>query len=91
MEILNKYHNLIVIKSISKSYGVPGLRLGVLASSNKDYLNVKLAEYRGYLMCLLDSKIFLADSRNMFEKTTNKAEYEWFYWELPFNINYITN
>ena len=37
-EILNKYPNLIVIKSISKSYGVPGLRLGVLASSNKDYL-----------------------------------------------------
>lgn len=58
--------------------------------SNKDYLNVKLAEYRGYLMCLLDSKIFLADSRNMFEKTTNKAEYEWFYWELPFNIDFIT-
>lgn len=33
-EILNKYKNLIVIKSISKSYGVPGIRLGVLASSN---------------------------------------------------------
>ena len=39
-EILNKYPNLIVIKSISKSYGVPGLRLGVLASSNKDYLKI---------------------------------------------------
>lgn len=58
--------------------------------SNKDYLNVKLAEYRGYLMCLLDSKVFLADSRYMFEKTSNKAEYEWFYWELPFNIDFIT-
>ena len=58
--------------------------------SNKDYLNIKLAEYRGYLMCLLDSKIFLADSRYMFEKTSNKAEYEWFYWELPFNIDFIT-
>lgn len=32
--ILEKYPDLIVIKSISKSYGVPGLRLGVLASSN---------------------------------------------------------
>ena len=58
--------------------------------SNQDYKNVKLAEYRGYLMCLLDSKIFLADSRNMFDKTSNKAEYEWFYWELPFNIDFIT-
>ena len=37
-DILNKYNNLIVIKSISKSYGVPGLRLGVLASGNKKYL-----------------------------------------------------
>ncbi len=30
--ILNKYSHLYVMKSISKSYGVPGLRLGVLAS-----------------------------------------------------------
>lgn len=39
-DILNKYSNLIVVKSISKSYGVPGLRLGVLASGNKEYLNI---------------------------------------------------
>ena len=37
-EILNAYPNLIVVKSISKSYGVPGLRLGVLASSDKTYI-----------------------------------------------------
>lgn len=39
-ETLEKYPNLIVVKSISKSYGVPGLRLGVLATSNKDILEV---------------------------------------------------
>lgn len=39
-EILNEFDNLIVVKSISKSYGVPGLRLGVLASSNSDYINL---------------------------------------------------
>lgn len=33
--ILNSDPHLYVIKSISKSYGVPGLRLGVLASGNK--------------------------------------------------------
>ncbi|WP_212944640.1 aminotransferase class I/II-fold pyridoxal phosphate-dependent enzyme [Heyndrickxia oleronia] len=38
-EILIAYPNLIVIKSISKSYGVPGLRLGVLASSNREIIN----------------------------------------------------
>lgn len=33
-KILDKYENLYIVKSISKSYGVPGLRLGVLASGN---------------------------------------------------------
>jgi histidinol-phosphate/aromatic aminotransferase/cobyric acid decarboxylase-like protein/choline kinase len=31
---LAEFGNLFVMKSISKSYGVPGLRLGILASSN---------------------------------------------------------
>lgn len=33
-DILSKYPMLMVMKSISKSYGVPGLRLGVLVSGN---------------------------------------------------------
>lgn len=33
-ETLQSHSNLYVMKSISKSYGVPGLRLGVLASSD---------------------------------------------------------
>ena len=37
-EILEKYDNLIVVKSISKSYGIPGIRLGVLATSNEELL-----------------------------------------------------
>ncbi len=36
-DILADNPNLVVIKSISKSYGVPGLRLGVLATVNSDY------------------------------------------------------
>ena len=39
-EILNEFDNLIVVKSISKSYGVPGLRLGILASCNADYITM---------------------------------------------------
>ncbi|MGI5872738.1 MAG: pyridoxal phosphate-dependent aminotransferase, partial [Bacillota bacterium] len=38
-DILNDYPNLVVIKSISKSFGVPGLRLGILASSNDELIN----------------------------------------------------
>ncbi len=33
--LLKKYKHLIVLKSISKSYGVPGLRLGVMATGNQ--------------------------------------------------------
>lgn len=35
-DILESYPNLSVIKSISKSYGVPGLRLGVFATADKE-------------------------------------------------------
>lgn len=34
-EMLERYPHLVVVKSISKSYGVPGLRLGVLASADE--------------------------------------------------------
>lgn len=54
-----------------------------------DYTNVKLAEYNGYLMCLIGSHIYLADSRKMFQNGSNDTEYEWFYWELPNNITFI--
>lgn len=33
-DVLEEYPNLVIIKSLSKSYGVPGIRLGLLASSN---------------------------------------------------------
>lgn len=36
--ILEANPNLIVMKSISKSYGVPGLRLGILASSDTELI-----------------------------------------------------
>lgn len=33
-EIIDKHRKLIVLKSISKSFGVPGLRLGIIASAD---------------------------------------------------------
>lgn len=38
-DILGKHPNLVVVKSISKSHGVPGLRLGVLASADEDLIS----------------------------------------------------
>ena len=53
------------------------------------YTNVKLAEYKGYLMCLINSHVYLADKRAMAKTNTNETEYEWFYWELPNTITFI--
>ncbi len=38
-EILTLYKNMIVIKSISKSYGIPGIRLGIMASGNEEIIS----------------------------------------------------
>ena len=38
LDFLIKNQNVIVVKSISKSYGVPGLRLGVLASGDTELI-----------------------------------------------------
>jgi histidinol-phosphate/aromatic aminotransferase/cobyric acid decarboxylase-like protein/GTP:adenosylcobinamide-phosphate guanylyltransferase len=37
-ELLDRYPNLVIIKSISKSYGIPGARLGILATSNAEVM-----------------------------------------------------
>ena len=37
-DVLERYPDMIVVKSISKSYGVPGLRLGIVASADKEII-----------------------------------------------------
>ncbi len=37
-ETLESYPHLTVVKSISKSYGVPGLRLGIIATADKKFI-----------------------------------------------------
>jgi len=54
-----------------------------------DYTKVKLSEYNGYLLCLIDSKVYLADSRQKYQDNAGKIQYEWYYWELPFEISFI--
>lgn len=43
-DILQKYSNLFVVKSISKSYGVPGFRLGILACGNSEIISAMKKE-----------------------------------------------
>ncbi|GBU28548.1 aminotransferase [Treponema sp. R8-4-B8] len=37
-DILNDYPNVIIIKSLSKSYGIPGIRLGALACGDENLI-----------------------------------------------------
>ena len=41
--------------------------------------NCLLAEWRGYLLCVIRTKIYLADSRQVYNGIKGK-EYEWYYW-----------
>ena len=45
------------------------------------YRDMILAEWEGYLLVFIGNKVYLADSRAMFQNE-NHYEYEWHYWEL---------
>lgn len=49
--------------------------------AEKNYKNMILEEWEGYLIVFIDDKAYLADSRAMFTNE-NHSEYEWFYWSL---------
>ena len=53
--------------------------------AEKDYQNMILAEWEGYLVVIIGDKAYLADSRAMFTNE-NHVEYEWFYWNLEKKI-----
>ena len=53
---------------------------------NEDnYKKMLLEEWEGYLLIIIENKVYLADSRKMYTNETH-PEYEFFYWELPKNI-----
>ncbi len=51
-------------------------------TAEKNYADMVLAEWEGYLLVVIDNKIYLADSRAIFTNEDH-FEYEWFYWEFP--------
>ena len=53
--------------------------------SESSYKDLILEEWEGYLLVIIDNKVYLADSRSMVVNQ-NHNEYEWFYWELDKNI-----
>lgn len=49
--------------------------------NEEEYKNLILEEWEGYLLVIVENKVYLADSREIFTNE-NHNEYEWFYWEL---------
>ncbi len=53
--------------------------------AEEKYREMILEEWKGYLLVIIDNKIYLANSNSMFQKE-NHYEYEWFFWTLEKNI-----
>ena len=54
-------------------------------TTEANYKDMILQEWEGYLLVIIDNKIYLADSRCLYTNQ-NHNEYEWFYWEIDKNI-----
>ena len=85
-QILISNPHLIVVKSISKSYGIPGLRLGVLASGNTEVISKLKKEVAIWNINSFGE--FYMQIYEKYHKDYNKAcslfreERDWFYSEL---------
>lgn len=53
--------------------------------NEKNYKNLILEKWEGYLLVIIDNKIYLADSKTRF-RNNDHIEYEWYYWEFVKNI-----
>ncbi|WP_300795621.1 aminotransferase class I/II-fold pyridoxal phosphate-dependent enzyme [uncultured Bacteroides sp.] len=90
--ILESYPNMVVLKSISKSYGVPGIRLGILASADVNYigyLKKKLPIWNINSFAESFMQIYIK-YKDVYNKSCDKFQIErkWFYNELK-KISYI--
>lgn len=57
-------------------------------TTEKNYENMSLEEWEGYLLVFIDNKVYLADSRAVFTNDGH-TEYEWFYWELDREVTCV--
>jgi len=76
VSLVNEYENLIVVKSFSKGYGIAGLRMGYLVTSEKimDQLNkISMPFSVNFLALEIGKKLFLDEKfiENSIEETKN--------------------
>jgi len=92
VKLLNNYKNLIVLKAFTKTFAIPGIRLGYCMSSNIDIINkLKLsgppwnvstiAQAAGIaatkeMLYLHKSKLYIKDQRNYLIDELNKLNIE---------------
>ncbi len=55
-------------------------------TDEKNYKDMILTEWEGYLLVFIGNKVYLADSRMAFTNEDH-IEYEWYYWELEKEVN----
>ena len=100
---LNLYDDFIVVKSISKSYGVPGIRLGIIATSNSHLISMikkdvsiwninsfgeyYLQIYDKYKKVYANALIEIKNARKIFLNELNKIEE---FRVVPSQANYFT-
>ena len=53
--------------------------------TEKDYKDMTLAEWEGYLMVFVGNRCYLADSRGVYTNEDH-TEYDWFYWDMGTRI-----
>jgi hypothetical protein len=58
-------------------------------TAEADYKKMVLAEWEGYLLVFIGNKVYLADSRGIFQND-NHIEYEWFMWQLEKEVVCVT-
>lgn len=102
-KLLNLYDDFIVVKSISKSYGVPGIRLGIVATSNSHLISMikkdvsiwninsfgeyYLQIYDKYKKVYANALIEIKNARKIFLNELNKIEE---FRVVPSQSNYFT-
>lgn len=57
--------------------------------NEENYKNMELVEWEGYLLVIIDNRIYLADSKQKVQNDDH-VEYEWFYWEMSKKIKTAT-
>jgi hypothetical protein len=60
-----------------------------MLTAEKEYKNMILTEWDGYLLVIIGDKIYLADSRAA-TTVEGHTEYDWFYWEMEKEITCAT-